>query len=169
MRLRRLGKTETGLHNRMVRYLTVIVIGYAALGYFFGAPGITFFAVQSIFGFTILEIINYVQHYGLNRRQTAPDRYESVKPIHSWNSDHAVSNWLLFNLPRHPDHHDHALKGYPSLRPMDEAPQLPCGYFALFFLSLIPPLWRRIMDPKVEAWRRKHGIKNEPFPEGEIL
>lgn len=167
-RLRRLGRPVFGFGNRMIRYSIILVVGYVAVGYYFGWVGAIFFGTQSIIGFTTLEVINYVQHYGLVRRRTRSGRYEKVKPIHSWNSDHVFSNWILFNLPRHSDHHDDTLKSYQSLRHIEKAPQLPCGYFGLFFLSLIPPLWRRIMDPRVEAWRREHGVAYDAFPFGEV-
>ena len=82
-------------------------------------------------------------------------------PWHSWNSSHLVSNWFLFNLGRHSDHHYQTSRSYQQLRHFDDAPQLPSGYFGMFLLPLIPSLWRRVMDPRVLAWREEHGIQPE--------
>lgn len=157
-RLQRCGAPVWSWRNQMVRYMTGLILVYAVIGYVFGPVGLGFFAVQSLIGFSMLEVINYVEHYGLARRQLAPGVYERVMPWHSWNSSHRLSNWLLFNLGRHSDHHCHARRSYFDLRHLEEAPQLPSGYFGMFLLPLFPRLWRRLMDPRVEAWRRKHGI-----------
>ena len=168
IRLRRLGLPVFGFRNRMLRYFSIIVLVYGAVASIFGWIGVVFLSLQSVIGFSTLEVLNYVQHYGLMRRKTTTGKYERIRPIHSWNSDHRISNWLLFNLPRHPDHHRHANKSYQLLRHVDDAPQLPIGYFAIFWLPLFPPLWRRIMDPKVEAWRREHGIEFDTRSLGEM-
>jgi alkane 1-monooxygenase len=88
-------------------------------------------------------------------------------PWHSWNSSHRISNWLLVNLPRHADHHFNPARQYYLLRHSHNAPQLPTGYFGLFLLPLIPPLWRSIMDPRVKAWRSAYGSHTSPIIEGE--
>jgi alkane 1-monooxygenase len=152
-RRHRLGIAALSLRNRMLRYGMTLVVTYAAIGYTFGWLGVAFFAAQSVIGFSILEVINYVEHYGLTRREIAPGRYERVLPRHSWNSSHRISNWFLFNLARHADHHDHAARSYHALRHVDTAPQLPTGYFGMFLLALFPPLWRYVMDSRVEMWR----------------
>jgi alkane 1-monooxygenase len=82
---------------------------------------------------------------------------ESVRPEHSWNSGHRVSNWYLFNLARHSDHHWQASRTYDQLRHREEAPQLPAGYATMLLLSFVPPLWFRVMDPRVHAWRAREG------------
>ena len=88
----------------------------------------------------LLEGINYVEHYGLARREEAPGRYERVSARHSW---------LLINLARHADHHLIASRHYPALASRDQAPQLPAGYATMLILALVPPLWRKVMDPRV--------------------
>ena len=155
-RLRRFGVHIASFHNRMLRYFVTLIVTYAVIGQVFGWLGVTFFAVQSVVGFSILELINYVEHYGLTRREIVPGRYERVTHRHAWNSNHRISNWLLFNVGRHSDHHHQAGRCYPALRHADDAPQLPASYFAMFALALLPPLWRHVMDPQVVAWRRKN-------------
>lgn len=159
-RLHRLGAGVWSSRNRMIRYIISLSAVYVTIFYMFGLLGVAFFAVQSVIAFSMIEVINYVEHYGLARREAAPGRYERVMPWHSWNSSHRISNWLLFNLGRHSDHHQHPRKSYRYLRHLEEAPQLPSGYFGMFLLPLFPTLWRRVMDPRVEAWRRKHGVSS---------
>jgi alkane 1-monooxygenase len=153
-RLRRLGRTAWTTQNRMLRYLASLLLLYLAIGYFFGWLGVAFFVIQGLIALSMLEVINYVGHYGLARRETATGRYEPVMPWHSWNSSDRVTNWLLFNVGRHSNHHCEAGRGYWALRHCADAPQLPAGYFSMFVLALLPPLWRRIMDPRVAAWRQ---------------
>jgi alkane 1-monooxygenase len=129
---------------------------YAAVAWVWGPVGAAFIAAQAMVAFGILETINYIEHYGLERRRIAPGRYEAVAAWHSWNSSHRVSNWLLINLARHSDHHLAAAKRYQVLDHVIEAPQLPAGYGAMFIAALLPPVWRRLMDPRVAAWRRMY-------------
>lgn len=152
-RLRRRGMPALSPRNRMLRYGATLLAIYTAIGYRFGWLGVAFFATQGVIAFSILEAINYVEHYGLTRRTR-----ERVMPWHSWNSSHRISNWFMFNLARHSDHHCQAGRSYPELRHLDEAPQLPAGYFAMFVLALFPPLWRWVMNPLVETWRNQHEI-----------
>ena len=105
-----------------------------------------------------LEIINYIEHYGLERRRLVTGKFERVRPEHSWNSAHRVSNWYLFNLARHSDHHYLASREYDRLRHHDHAPQLPTGYAGMLMLALIPPLWFRVMNPRVEAWNARTAV-----------
>jgi alkane 1-monooxygenase len=155
----RLGRRRRGpwhVSNRMLRYAVTEGALYGAVLWLSGAPGVLFLAAQSVLAFSLLETINYIEHYGLERRELAPGRYERIMPWHSWNSSHRISNWLLINLARHSDHHLVASKRYQVLDHVDQAPQLPAGYGAMFLAALCPPLWRRVMDPRVDAWRREH-------------
>ena len=102
--------------------------------------------------------MNYIEHYGLLRNETAPGRYEKVKPIHSWNSNHTLGRLLLFELTRHSDHHYNAGRKYQILRHFDQSPQMPTGYPGMMIVSLIPPLWFKIMNPEVEKHREKVTI-----------
>jgi alkane 1-monooxygenase len=119
-----------------------------------GRLGVKLFLVQAIVAIALLEIINYVEHYGLMRRPLGGGRYEPVQPHHSWNASHRITNYLLINLQRHSDHHRHPMRRYPALQNYDEseAPQLPFGYPAMLLIALVPPLWFRMMNPRVLDW-----------------
>jgi alkane 1-monooxygenase len=113
-----------------------------------------FFFTQSFLAFTLLELINYVEHYGIVRREISAGRYERVNPLHSWNASHLLSNFFLFQLQRHSDHHAYAHKRYQVLNHYDESPQLPFGYPTMIILALIPPLWFSIMNKRLERWQQ---------------
>lgn len=114
-----------------------------------------FFLAQSILGFSLLEAVNYLEHYGMERKKLANGFYEKVTPLHSWNANHTVSNFLLFQLQRHSDHHAHAYKPYQVLNHYEESPQLPAGYSAMILVAFFPPLWFAMMDPLLQNWREK--------------
>lgn len=122
-----------------------------------GWQGLALFLWQALIAVWQLELTNYVEHYGLTRKYLGNGRYEHVLPRHSWNAAHTASNWLLINLQRHSDHHYKPDRRFPLLQTYgeDEAPQLPYGYPAMTFLAMVPPLWRRRMNPRVRAWRRQ--------------
>ena len=144
-----------GMHrNRMLHYLGWQFLLNLAILLVFGPIGFIFHIAQSIASFSFLEVVNYVEHYGLQRKKLPNGRYEKVQPIHSWNANHRVSNLFLFKLQRHSDHHANALRRYQILRNFEEAPQLPLGYPLMIILAMVPPLWRKVMDPRVEAHRR---------------
>ncbi|MFN3147103.1 MAG: alkane 1-monooxygenase [Paracoccaceae bacterium] len=133
--------------------------GFVLLAYVLGGwAGVVLFLFQAFIAVWQLELVNYVEHYGLTRRHLGEGRYEPVKPHHSWNAAHAASNWLLINLQRHSDHHYKPDRRFPLLQnhDADEAPQLPAGYPVMTTLALIPPVWRRLMNPRVRAWRKRH-------------
>lgn len=127
----------------------------AALG---GWSGVILFAVQAGIAIWQLELVNYIEHYGLTRKHLGDGKYEHVLPRHSWNSAHKASNWLLINLQRHSDHHYKPDRRFPLLQnhPDTDAPQLPHGYPVMTMAAMVPPLWRRIMNPKVKAWRAQY-------------
>ncbi len=120
-----------------------------------GWVGLGLFAFQALVAVWYLELTNYVEHYGLTRKYLGGGKFEAVKPQHSWNAAQRVSNWLLINLQRHADHHCKPTRRFPLLqnRSDAEAPQLPFGYPEMVAIALIPPLWRRMMNPKVRKWR----------------
>lgn len=122
-----------------------------------GAQGLLLFAFQAFTAVWQLELTNYVEHYGLTRRHLGEGRYEHIMPRHSWNASHTASNWLLINLQRHSDHHYKPDRRFPLLQTYteDEAPQLPLGYPAMTFIAMVPPWWRRRMNPRVRAWRQR--------------
>lgn len=116
-----------------------------------------FFFVQSIFAFTLLELVNYVEHYGILRKEISAGHYERVNPIHSWNASHRVSNFFLFQLQRHSDHHAHAIKRYQVLDHYDESPQLPYGYPTMIILAAFPPLWFSMMNSRLAEWEQRNA------------
>lgn len=113
--------------------------------------------IAGLFGGFLLEVVNYVEHYGLERNKVNEHRYERVMPHHSWNSDHPLGRLMLFELTRHSDHHHQPAKPYPTLDSIQEAPQLPTGYPGMMLLSLIPPLYFAVMNPKVDAIAAQHA------------
>ena len=139
---------------------------YAALqGAMFGLAlalggwlGLGLFLYQAAVAIWQLEAVNYVEHYGLTRRHLGDGKYEHVKPHHSWNGSHTASNWLLINLQRHSDHHFKPDRRFPLLQTYsaDQAPQLPLGYPLMVFIAMNPLWWRRMMNPRVRAWRKFH-------------
>jgi alkane 1-monooxygenase len=111
-----------------------------------------FVLIHNAVGWLQLTLANYVEHYGLMRERKANGRYAPCEPHHSWNTNHIISNLMLFHLQRHSDHHANPMRPYQTLRDFAELPRLPSGYPGAFVLAVIPPLWRRVMDPKVMAW-----------------
>jgi alkane 1-monooxygenase len=125
-----------------------LIVGIAAS---FGLQTAGWFVCAAVIGFLLLETVNYIEHYGLQRKKTGADSYERPKPAHSWNSDHAIGRLVLFELSRHSDHHYMASRKFQILRHHEDAPQMPTGYPGMMILSLIPPLWFRVMDPRAKA------------------
>jgi alkane 1-monooxygenase len=123
-----------------------------------GWAGLGLFLVQAFTAIWQLELVNYIEHYGLTRRHLGEGKYEHVLPRHSWNAEHRASNWLLINLQRHSDHHYKPDRRFPLLQtyPDDEAPQLPYGYPLMTMAAMVPPLWKRIMNRRVKDWRAQH-------------
>lgn len=123
-----------------------------------GWVGLALFIYQAFTAIWQLELVNYVEHYGLTRRHLGAGKYEHVLPRHSWNADHTASNWLLINLQRHSDHHYKPDRRFPLLQTYtdEDAPQLPYGYPVMTAAAMIPPLYKRIMNPRVRDWRRKY-------------
>lgn len=117
----------------------------------FGVTVVPFLVLQAVVGFSLLEVVNYLEHYGLCRQRNRAGRYEKVSARHSWNSDRIVTNVFLFQLQRHSDHHTNPLLRYQALHSLEESPQLPAGYGSMIVLALVPPLWRRVMDKRVVA------------------
>ena len=155
-RVRRSG--QSGLGDRRLRMPLLLLASYAAIGGAWGLPGVLAFALQGATAALLLEAVNYLEHYGLLRNELPGGQLEAVRPEHSWNSDRCVSNWYLFNLARHSDHHWQASRTYDQLRHRQEAPQLPAGYAAMLLLAFVPPLWFRVMDPRVSAWRARRAV-----------
>ncbi|HEY9842043.1 MAG: alkane 1-monooxygenase [Candidatus Sericytochromatia bacterium] len=168
-RLERKGRGLVSLDNQMIWFTALpLAFGLFLLSIWGWKAGL-FFVLQSLLAVLTLETVNYFEHYGLERRRLPSGKYERVGIQHSWNSSHLLSNYFLLKLPRHADHHVHPGRRYQLLRTFEQSPQLPSGYVGMIILSLLPPLWRRVMDPRVEAWRTAHGLENPPHPATEEL
>jgi alkane 1-monooxygenase len=150
-RMQRLGKSTWSIHNDVLNAWLMSVVLFGALVAVFGPVVIPFLIIQAVYGFSLLETVNYLEHYGLMRQKTAGGRYERCAPAHSWNSDHIVTNIFLYHLQRHSDHHANPTRRYQTLRSMDGAPNLPSGYASMITLAYFPPLWRKVMDHRVLA------------------
>jgi alkane 1-monooxygenase len=137
--------------NDVLNAWAMTVVLFVALIVAFGWAVLPFLIVQAVVGFSLLEAVNYLEHYGLRRQLNPAGRYEKVDPRHSWNSDRLVTNVFLFQLQRHSDHHANPLRRYQVLRSFEVSPQLPAGYATMLVVALIPPLWRRMMDHRVLA------------------
>jgi alkane 1-monooxygenase len=158
-RLRRRGRGLLSAGNEMLAWTLVWLGMVGAVSLVWGAAGAAFFLAQGLVAAVSLEIINYVEHYGLERARGADGRFERTTHLHSWNADFRLTNLLLFQLQRHSDHHETPRRRYQALRHHDDSPQLPAGYATMFLLALLPPLWRRVMDPRVLAFRRAKAIE----------
>jgi len=154
-RLERSHRALWGVRNQMLWFVALPVLIAALLGGLFGWQAVPFFFAQSFIAFTLLELVNYLEHYGLERRELEPGKYERVNPLHSWNSNRRLTNGFLIMLQRHSDHHANPMRRYQTLRHFAESPQLPSGYATMVLLALVPPLWFRIMNPRVLAFREK--------------
>jgi alkane 1-monooxygenase len=149
VRLARLGRSPWSVRNDILGAWLMTVVLFAALVAAFGWVVLPYLLVQAAIGFSLLEVVNYLEHYGLLRQRREDGRYERTRPEHSWNSNSAASNVLLYHLQRHSDHHANPIRRYQALRHVEEAPQLPTGYAGMILLAVIPPLWRRTMDHRV--------------------
>ena len=150
-RLQREGKSVWSLHNDILQPALITLALWSGLVLWLGISILPFLLVASFWANFQLTSANYIEHYGLLRQERAPGKFETCKPHHSWNSNHIFSNWALFHLQRHSDHHAHPLRRYQSLRHFDNLPSLPSGYFGMFSIAYIPPLWRYVMDERLLA------------------
>ncbi|MCA8321275.1 alkane 1-monooxygenase [Burkholderia cepacia] len=150
-RLERLGHSPWTWRNEVLHAwaMTVVVWGIAIA--MAGKVVIPFLVIQAVYGASLLEVVNYVEHYGLGRRKLPNGRYERCTPQHSWNSNHVVTNLFLYQLQRHADHHANPTRSYQALRHFDDSPQLPAGYATMILFAYVPPLWYRVMNPRVVA------------------
>ena len=150
-------KSIFNLSNPFYVYISLALF-FSLLSFLIGGFwAVCLFLIQALVAVLHLEVVNYIEHYGLSRQKIDDEKYEPTKPFHSWNANHAASNLLLINLQKHSDHHARPNKTYPLLSAYDQnsAPQLPFGYPIMVVLSLIPFLWRKVMNPKVLEWREQ--------------
>jgi len=135
--------------NEMVRFHLIQFVWLGIMGALFGGKALLLYMVAALMGILLLETVNYIEHYGLQREEVRPGTYERVQPHHSWNSDHTLGRLLLFELSRHSDHHYLASRKYQILRHHEEAPQMPTGYPGMMVMSLVPPVWFAVMNRKI--------------------
>jgi alkane 1-monooxygenase len=150
-RLRRQDKKVWHPSNDVLNAWAMSAVFWGVLVAVFGVGVLPFMVISAIYGFCLLETVNYLEHYGLLRQKMESGRYERCSPQHSWNSDHVVTNLFLYHLQRHSDHHANPTRRYQTLRSMDGAPNLPSGYASMIGLTYFPPLWRKVMDHRVLA------------------
>jgi alkane 1-monooxygenase len=159
--LKRKNKAIVSFSNEMIWFaiLPILFCGVLMLAFSFWLNRVAweiplFFFAQSFLAFTLLELVNYVEHYGIMRKEIAPGKYERVNPLHSWNASHLLSNFFLFQLQRHSDHHAYAYKRYQVLNHYEISPQLPFGYPTMIIMALFPPLWFGVMNKRLEVWEK---------------
>ncbi len=151
VRLDRLESSHWTYRNDILNAWAMSVVLFVVLTAVFGLVVLPLLLLQAVLGFSLLEVVNYLEHYGLLRQRRGDGRFERTRPEHSWNSNNVASNVLLYHLQRHSDHHANPIRRYQALRHYEEAPQLPTGYAGMIVLAAIPPLWRRTMDRRVLA------------------
>jgi alkane 1-monooxygenase len=143
-------------HNEMIRFTIIQLSVLVAVGAIFGLPVLGLYMLACLIGISSLEIVNYIEHYGLRREKTSGSSYERVQPHHSWNSNHVYGRLVLYELTRHSDHHYMASRPYQVLRHFDDTPQMPTGYPGMMLLSTIPPIWFAVMNPRAKQIMQQH-------------
>ena len=142
------------LGNDVLNAWLMSLVLWGALIAWLGIGILPYLVIQAVVGFSLLEVVNYMEHYGMLRQKVGVgerQRYERVDPTHSWNSNNIATNVLLYHLQRHSDHHANPTRRYQSLRDFEESPVLPTGYAGMIVLAAVPAVWRRVMDPRVLA------------------
>ncbi|REL29264.1 alkane 1-monooxygenase [Thalassotalea euphylliae] len=150
-RLIKKGLSPWTLKNEFIQTMLMTVSCYLAMAVWLGVSVIPYLLIAAFWSMWQLTTANYIEHYGLKRKKLASGRYEKPQPKHSWNSNHIFSNWALFHLQRHSDHHANAARSYQSLRHFDDLPSLPNGYFGMYIVAFIPWLWFKVMDKRLVA------------------
>ena len=148
-RFKRRDESHLSIRNDVLNAWLMSVVLWAALLVVFGIGILPYLLLQAAVGIVLLEIVNYLEHYGMLRQKEHTGRYERVRASHRWNSNNIATNVLLYHLQRHSDHHANPTRRYQALRDVDEAPVLPTGYAGMILLALFPPLWFKVMDPRV--------------------
>ncbi len=151
-RLRKKQLPFWSLENEMLNFQLIQLILILLIGLVFGLTTLLFFIVGAFIGILLLETVNYIEHYGLRRKQKGGS-YERTMPIHSWNSNHPLGRLILLELSRHSDHHYMASRKYQILRHFEESPQMPTGYPGMLLLSLVPPLWFKVMHKRIDDYK----------------
>jgi alkane 1-monooxygenase len=152
---RKKGRAVVALSNEMVQAHLIQALLLAAIYFAFGGLILLYFIAAAAIGIALLETVNYIEHYGLQRNATASGGYERAMPWHSWNSDHLLGRLMLFELSRHSDHHYMASRKYQILKHYDDSPQLPTGYPGSMILALVPPAWFYVMNKRIGRFRER--------------
>ena len=153
--VRKKGKAVFSIYNEMIQF-TFIQIAFVAIIFFeFGWLVTVYYLAAAAIGIALLETVNYIEHYGLQRKSLGDGKYERAMPEHSWNSDHVIGRLMLFELSRHSDHHYFASRKYQVLRHHENSPQLPTGYPGMMILALFPPAWFYIMNRRIKRLELK--------------
>jgi alkane 1-monooxygenase len=152
--MRKKGKPFFSWQNEMILFQFIQLAFIVLIVYVFGWNTLPWFLAATTIGFLLLETVNYIEHYGLQRKQQDDGKYARALPAHSWNSNHVIGRIFLFELSRHSDHHYLASRKYQLLRHHDDAPQMPTGYPGMVLLALLPPLWFRVMNKKIDEMNR---------------
>ncbi len=147
-RLKRNKKNFLSFSNEMLIFQFIQISFVVIIYNYFGLEITTYFLFSAVMGFLLLETVNYIEHYGLERKTDSDGKYERVQPFHSWNSNHPIGRIMLFELSRHSDHHFNASRKYQILKNHENSPEMPTGYPGMMILSLIPPLWFYVMNKK---------------------
>jgi len=151
---RKKGRSILNWKNEMLQAHIIQLLFVSAIFVIFGTTTTLYYFGAALMGILLLGTVNYIEHYGLQRRQTIAGSYERAMPQHSWNSNHILGRLMLFELSRHSDHHYMASKKYQTLQNHSEAPQLPTGYPGSMILSLVPPLWFYIMNRRIQQLQK---------------
>jgi alkane 1-monooxygenase len=148
--VRKKRKPVVSFHNEMIQFHLIEIVFVSIIFFVFGWLATLYFFAAAVIGFLLLETVNYIEHYGLQRKNIGDGKYERAMPAHSWNSDHVIGRLFLFELSRHSDHHYLASRKYQILRHHDDSPQMPTGYPGMMLLALIPPVWFSIMNKRIK-------------------
>lgn len=149
-RLQRKSKSAWSWGNETLRFVVIELGAIACIGLAFGPLALVGFMTSALLGILLLESVNYIEHYGLQRSRNERGRYEAVTPIHSWNADYPLGRMVLFELSRHADHHAHPRRNFAQLRHFEESFQMPTGYPGMILLSLFPPLFKSVMSRQID-------------------
>jgi alkane 1-monooxygenase len=159
---RKKGRSIFSLHNEMIQahlvQAAIVAVIFSVFGWLTGL----YFLAAALIGILLLETVNYIEHYGLERKKLENGRYERALPQHSWNSSHVLGRLLLFELSRHSDHHFLASRKYQVLRHHDNAPQLPTGYPGSMLLALAPPAWFYVMNRRIKKLQEEEAVAMPP-------
>ena len=152
------GKQAISVQNEMIQFHFVQLLFVVFIVFVFGWMTALLFITAAVQGILLLETVNYIEHYGLQRKELAAGKYERAMPEHSWNSNHVIGRVMLFELSRHSDHHYLASRKYQVLRHHDNSPQMPTGYPGMMILSFFPPVWFKVMNARIKKLQHVAAI-----------